>query len=299
MSSILTRPISRNRTRPLRLLGLRWMSVRPPSPSSSTLTNILSPALPRKKVTLDTLHAIYTSKTPITCSRHTITLPRSRALRPRCCLGYESTTQLTLDEMIHHAKAVKRGNKHPFLVADMPFGSYHVSVEDTVRNACAYPVKLEGGKEIAPIVRRLKEVGIPVIAHVGLQPQKHTSLSGYKVQGKKAEGAQKVLQDALGLQDAGAWGILVEAVPKELAKYITDTLTIPTVGIGAGPWTSGQVLVYDDVMGTWSGHKAKFGVEAYAEAVRGGTFPHEEEESYTMDKDELVMFMEGHLISLK
>ncbi|KAF9003418.1 ketopantoate hydroxymethyltransferase [Cyathus striatus] len=320
MSFILARCISHACTR-THCIGIRWMSVRPPSPSSSLTNNLL----PRKKVTLGTLHSLYASKTPITmltaydypsslaCSSSPlvdITLIGDSLAQ--VCLGYESTTQLTLDEMIHHAKAVKRGNKHPLLVADMPFGSYHVSLEDTVRNAVRLvreagveSVKLEGGREIAPIVRRLKEVGIPVLAHVGLQSQKHTSLSGYKVQGKKAEGARKVLEDALGLQDAGAWGVVVEAVPKELGKYVTDTLNVPTIGIGAGPWTTGQVLVYDDMMGTWSGHKAKFvrrfanmkevrdsGVRAYAEAVRDGSFPHKEEESYTMDRDELIKFME-------
>ncbi len=163
------------------------------------------------------------------------------------CLGYSSTTQITLPEMIHHAKAVARGATHPFLVADMPFGSFHSSVSSAVLNAIEMiregrmeAVKLEGGKEIVDVVRRLTEVGIPVMAHVGLLPQRHTSLSGYKVQGKHVDGAKKVLSDALALQDAGAFAIVVEAVPQELGKYITDQLSIPTIGIGAGPHTGGQ-----------------------------------------------------------
>lgn len=219
------------------------------------------------------------------------------------CLGYSSTTKLTLDEMIHHVRAVSRGNTHPFLVADMPFGSYQISVTDAIANAVrlvreggAEAVKLEGGKEIAEIVRRLTEVGIPVMAHVGLLPQRHASLSGYKVQGRSIDGARKVLSDALAMQEAGAFAMVVEAVPRELGAYVTDRLSVPTIGIGAGPGTSGQVLVIDDLLGTWSGHKAKFvrrfanmkevrdtGIQRYSEAVRDGSFPDAESESYSMD----------------
>lgn len=166
------------------------------------------------------------------------------------CLGHSSTTQLTLTEMIHHARAVSRGTTHPFLVADMPFGTYHVSATSAIANAIRLvqdgrvdAVKLEGGIEIVEIVRKLTEVGIPVMAHVGLLPQRHISMSGYKVQGRSAEGAKRVVRDALALEAAGAFSIVVEAVPKELGKYITDRLKIPTIGIGAGPSTSGQVGV--------------------------------------------------------
>lgn len=166
------------------------------------------------------------------------------------CLGYTSTTQLTLTEMIHHTRAVARGTTHPLLVADMPFGSYHVSTADAVANAIRLvqdgridAVKLEGGVEIVEIVRKLSQVGIPVMAHVGLLPQRHIAMSGYKVQGRNVESAQRVVQDALALQEAGAFSMVVEAVPKELGKYITDRLKIPTIGIGAGPGTSGQVRV--------------------------------------------------------
>jgi len=228
-------------------------------------------------------------------------------------LGYASTTQLTLTEMIHHIKAVVRGTTHPFLVADMPFGTFHESVEETVRNAVKMVrqggvegVKLEGGAEIVDVVRRLTQVGIPVMAHVGLLPQRHTSFSGYKVQGRSMEGAKKLVKDALALQEAGAFSIVVEAVPKELGKYITEVLRIPTIGIGAGPGTNGQVLVLDDIMGTWSGHKAKFvrrfadlkmirdtGIKNYNEAVRNGSFPDPETESYSMDPEEWAKFLDS------
>jgi len=166
------------------------------------------------------------------------------------CLGYSSTTQLTLSEMIHHTRAVARGTTHPFLVADMPFGTYHCSLEETTRNAIRLvqeghieAVKMEGGSEITESVRKLTSVGIPVMAHVGLLPQRHVAMSGYKVQGRSMEGAKRVLKDAIALQEAGAFSIVLEAIPKELGRFITERLRIPTIGIGAGPWTDGQVCL--------------------------------------------------------
>lgn len=166
------------------------------------------------------------------------------------CLGYKSTTQLTLDEMIHHARAVARGTTHPLLVADMPFGSYHGSLDDAVNNAVRMvresqieAVKLEGGDEIVDLVHRLTSAGIPVMAHVGLLPQRHVSFSGYKVQGKSVASAKAMVKTSKLLEQAGAFSMVVEAVPKELGRYITENVTIPTIGIGAGPWTNGQVRV--------------------------------------------------------
>jgi 3-methyl-2-oxobutanoate hydroxymethyltransferase len=229
------------------------------------------------------------------------------------CLGYDSTTRLTLDEMIYHCRAVARGSKMPLLVADMPFGTYHTSIDDAVRNAVRLireggveGIKLEGGSEILETVQKLTSLGIPVMAHVGLLPQRHTSLSGYKVQGKDARSASAIFRAALALEEAGAFSIVLEAIPYALGEMITRRCTVPTIGIGAGPRTSGQVLVWDDVMGTWPGHKAKFvrrfadiqkeakgGVLGYASAVREGTFPDIQTESYGMDDGELKNLLQA------
>jgi 3-methyl-2-oxobutanoate hydroxymethyltransferase len=228
------------------------------------------------------------------------------------CLGYDSTVQLTMDEMVHHVKAVRRGTQHPLLVADMPFGSYGLSASHALANAVrlvkdagADAVKLEGNTEILDIVRRMTEIGIPVMAHIGLLPQRHVAMSGYRVQGRGAEAAHAMVRSALALQEAGAFSMVLEAIPAPLGEYITRQLRIPTIGIGAGAGTSGQVLVWSDVMNTWQGHKAKFvrrfanvhgeavkGVQGYAAAVRAGTFPDNKAEGYDMDLSEWERFLE-------
>jgi 3-methyl-2-oxobutanoate hydroxymethyltransferase len=228
------------------------------------------------------------------------------------CLGLPNTTRLTLDMMLHHARAVARGAMNPFIVGDMPFGSYEASSDDAVRTALRLVqeghvegIKLEGGAEMAPTVRRISQAGVPVMAHVGLTPQRHTALSGYRVQGRDAPGARAVLDDALALQEAGAFSIVLEAIPHRLGEYITARLSIPTIGIGAGPSTSGQVLVWDDVMSRWHGKKAKFvrrfadvggeearGVQNFVGAVRDGSFPNPEAEGYAMDNSEWETFLE-------
>jgi 3-methyl-2-oxobutanoate hydroxymethyltransferase len=265
----------------------------------------------------------YDYPSALACSAHGVDITLVGDSLAQVCLGYDSTTQLTLQEMMHHTRAVARGTTTPFLVADMPFGSYHVSPEEAVRNAvrlvqegCVEAVKMEGGEEVVETVAKLTRFGIPVMAHVGLMPQRHAALSGYKVQGKDAESAKRMLRSALALEAAGAFSIVLEAVPHQLGTYITSRLSIPTIGIGAGPGTSGQVrcvlhdvrvpswpfdkvLVWDDIFGTWSGQKAKFvrrfadihparakGVKAYIEAVRNKDFPHIDHESYRMDQDE-------------
>ncbi|KAG8700328.1 hypothetical protein FRC09_006023 [Ceratobasidium sp. 395] len=297
---------------------VRWMSVRPEAKEAS------APAAARKKVTIQKIFALKEARTPITvltaydyasgvrCERADIDVTLVGDSLAQVALGYDSTTRLTLDEMLHHTRAVARGSKSPFLVVDMPFGTYHASVEDGVRNAIriireggADAVKLEGGREVAPVVRALASMGIPAMAHVGLCPQRHTSLSGYRVQGRDVSSAIELVRAAEELQHAGAFATVLEAVPHSLAAHITQRLRIPTIGIGAGPECDGQVLVQDDALGVWCGHKAKFvrrfadvglyagqGLEGYARAVRDRSFPSVEKESYEMDKGEWERFLE-------
>ncbi|MEA3489662.1 MAG: 3-methyl-2-oxobutanoate hydroxymethyltransferase [Candidatus Omnitrophota bacterium] len=185
-------------------------------------------------------------------------------------LGYDSTVSVTMDEMIHHARAVRKGITRAFLIGDMPFMSYQASDEDAVRNAgrfvkeagCA-AVKVEGGKEITLRVRAIIDAGIPVLGHVGLTPQSASKLGGYRVQGRDGESAKKLVSDAVALQDAGCFAVVLECVPSDLAKRITERLAIPTVGIGAGKFCDGQVLVTHDMIGYFDKFVPKF-VKRYA-----------------------------------
>lgn len=186
-------------------------------------------------------------------------------------LGYENTLQVTVDEIIHHCKAVARGVKRAMVIADMPFLSYHISVEESIRNAGrmiqegkATAVKLEGGEEVIDKVRGIIKAQIPVMGHLGLTPQSIHIMGGFKVQGKEEAQAQKILKDALLLQDAGVFSIVLECVPEKLAKLISERLEIPTIGIGAGKYCDGQVLVIQDMLGMFSDFKPKF-VKQYAQ----------------------------------
>jgi 3-methyl-2-oxobutanoate hydroxymethyltransferase len=185
-------------------------------------------------------------------------------------LGYPTTLPVTLDEMIHHAKAVARGSQKALLVGDMPFMSYHVSVEQAIASAGRFlqeagmhAVKLEGGGRVVEITRRLSELGIPVMGHLGLTPQFVHQMGGFKVQGKSQAQAARILADAKELEDAGAFSIVLEGVPADLAGRITQALRIPTIGIGAGSGTDGQVLVFHDMLGLTTGKAPKF-VKRYA-----------------------------------
>ncbi|MDO5335313.1 MAG: 3-methyl-2-oxobutanoate hydroxymethyltransferase [Coriobacteriia bacterium] len=210
-------------------------------------------------------------------------------------LGYESTNQVTMDDMVHHCAAVARGNDSCLLVCDMPFLSYETSDRDAVLNAGrlvreghAQAVKLEGGVEVASRIKAITDAGIPVCAHIGLTPQSANAFGGFKVQGKSEEGARKLIEDALAVQEAGAFAVVIECVPAKLASLVSSKLAIPTIGIGAGAGCDGQVLVYFDML-AMADFKPKFvkqfaqvgqmmvdAFKAYDEEVKAGTFPGEE-----------------------
>ncbi len=209
-------------------------------------------------------------------------------------LGYDSTIPVTLDEMIHHSRAVRRGVRHALLVVDMPFLTFQISPEETLRNAGrvlketgAEAVKLEGGDETAAAhVRALVRAGIPVLGHLGFTPQSVHALGGHRVQGREPDGAERLRADALRLEEAGCFGVVLELVPAVLAKEVSESLRIPTIGIGAGGGADGQVLVLYDLLGLNEGFQPRFlrrfadlgtavrqGIETYATAVRRGEYP--------------------------
>ena len=221
-------------------------------------------------------------------------------------LGYDSTVPVTMADMIHHTRAARRGARGTFIVTDMPFLSYQISPAQALENAgrlvqeggCE-AVKVEGGEEVAPQVAALVRAGIPVCGHVGLTPQSATALSGYKVQGRTAEAAAKLLHDVRALEEAGAFMIVLECIPVQVAALLSGQLSVPTIGIGAGAACDGQVLVYHDTLGLFDrftpkfvkqfeslGAKAKDAIAAYAGEVRGGVFPGPEH-TFTMNEEEL------------
>ncbi|MCK1422571.1 MULTISPECIES: 3-methyl-2-oxobutanoate hydroxymethyltransferase [unclassified Bradyrhizobium] len=216
------------------------------------------------------------------------------------CLGFDNTLPVSMAMMNHHLEAVARTRPRALLVADMPFLSFHLSPEETIRNAGGFlqrgadAVKLEGGAKRVEIVRALVDCEIPVMGHLGLTPQSVNIMGGFKVQGRKADDALRLLDDAHRLQEAGCFALVLEGIPAELAQRATESLSIPTIGIGAGPGCSGQVLVFHDVLGLTEGHRPKF-VRAYADGfqllqdalsrwatdVRSGAFP-APQESYRL-----------------
>ena len=218
-------------------------------------------------------------------------------------LGYESTIPVTMEEMLHHTRAVARGAKKALIVGDMPFMTYHTSISDALSNAAlfiqkggAQAVKLEGGEVVAEAVKRLVDCGIPVMGHIGLTPQSIYQLGGYKAQGKTPETARKLFKDAQILEEAGAFSIVLECVPAPLSKLIVGKLSIPVIGIGAGPDCDGEVQVVSDVLGLYSdiapkhakqyarlAESIKAAVTSYVEEVKSSTFP-TMEHAYTMDK---------------
>jgi 3-methyl-2-oxobutanoate hydroxymethyltransferase len=212
-------------------------------------------------------------------------------------LGYESTLPVTLEEMLHHTRAVRRGTHHALLVADMPYGSFHDDPREAVRNAVRFvkeagaeAVKIEGGERRMDMIARLVEAEIPVMGHIGLTPQSVNAFGGFRVQGKTEEAGDQLLRDARAVEAAGAFAIVLESIPRELAARITAELRIPTIGIGAGPDCDGQVLVINDLLGLSFGHQPKFtrryadvgeiisrAAAEYCRDVQQGRFPSDEE----------------------
>lgn len=223
-------------------------------------------------------------------------------------LGYDDTLQVTIDDMAHHTRAVARAKPDCLIVGDLPWMSYHVSVEETVRNAAeliragAQCVKLEGGRKRLPMIEALIDAEIPVMGHIGLTPQSFHTMGGFKVQGRQAEAAMELIEDAKALQHAGCFSIVLEGIPVKVAEAVTEAIDIPTIGIGAGPHCDGQVLVYHDLLGIEDRFVPKFvrrytdlktqtvdALSAYAADVRSGAFPNDEE-SYHLSEDQAEAF---------
>ena len=221
-------------------------------------------------------------------------------------LGYDDTLQVTVDDMAHHTAAVARANPAAHIVADLPWMSYHVSATETVRNAAALiragaqSVKLEGGRKRLPMIERIRDAEIPVMGHIGLTPQSVHAMGGFKVQGRQAEAARRLVQAAKSLAHAGCYSIVLEGVPVQVAEMVTDAVDIPTIGIGAGPHCDGQVLVFHDLLGLETRLAPRFvrryadldtvateALRRYAEDVRSGAFP-SPQESYHLSEAELA-----------
>lgn len=227
-------------------------------------------------------------------------------------LGYDSTVPVTIADMVHHTKAVKRGAANTFIITDLPFMTYHVSEEEAMKAARTlmqeggcHAVKLEGGGEVIKTMKKLTTAGVPVVAHLGLTPQTAGVLGGYKVQGKTAESASLLIEEAIKCEEAGAFAIVLECIPKQLAQEVSRRLTIPTIGIGAGPKVDGQVLVYNDLLTFGVDRVPKFvkkfgdvnavveqGLHTYVEEVKAGIFP-EDKHSFTMNEEELALLYGG------
>ncbi len=222
-------------------------------------------------------------------------------------LGYETTISVTMDEMLHHTKAVVRGTKRAMVIGDMPFMTYHTSISDAQRNAArfiqeggAQAIKLEGGVTVADKVRSIVNCGIPVMGHIGLTPQSIHQLGGYKIQGRTPEAADKMLKDALALEEAGAFAIVLETVPAPLATLITQKISVPTIGIGAGVGCDGQVQIINDILGWYTDFVPKHAKQyirltdimsnaltQYYTEVKAGSFP-TEDQSFSMDESVLA-----------
>ncbi|KAF5095346.1 hypothetical protein D0Z00_003174 [Geotrichum galactomycetum] len=278
-----------------------------PAPAPKTLADIHKLYRNNTPITVLTAHDYISGKIASAAAVDMILVGDSLSM---VALGYTNTNEIELDDMIHHARAVRRGSPQGFIVADLPFGSYEVSTEQAlaaafrmVKRAGVDAIKFEGGKENATLVRQLTQRGIPVMGHIGLTPQRASALSGFKVQGKTAATAALILEDALALQQAGCFSMVLEAVPAPVAEIITKQLRVPIIGIGAGPHTSGQVLVQLDMLGGFDGFTPRFlkkysnyldintkACATYVNEVRARTFPEIGTHTYPIKDAELVKF---------
>ena len=265
----------------------------------NTVSTILAQKKNGEKITMLTAYDYSTAKLLEQAGVNTILVGDSLGM---VVLGYENTLSVTMEDMLHHTKAVMRGVKNTFVIADMPFMSYEASVYDAVTNAGrlikeggANAVKLEGGKTVCPQIKAITEAGIPVVAHIGMTPQSVNAFGGFKVQGRTLDAAKALIEDAKAVEAAGAFMAVLECVPSEIAEIITHMLSIPTIGIGAGANCDGQVLVYQDMLGMFSDFTPKFvkkyenigeamkgAFEKYIEDVKIGDFP-KEENTYKLD----------------
>ena len=259
----------------------------------NTVTTIQEQKKMKDKITMLTAYDYSTAKLIDEAGINSILVGDSLGM---VMLGYEDTLSVTMEDMIHHSSAVARGCKNALVVVDMPFMSYQTSIYDAVCNAGrlmkegrANAVKLEGGQNMCPQIRAIVDSSIPVVAHLGLTPQSVNAFGGFKVQGRDEETARKLLQDAKAVEAAGAFAVVLECVPDKLAKLISESIHIPTIGIGAGAGCDGQVLVYQDMLAMFSGFRSKFvkcfadvgevmniAFQQYIEETKSGIFPGEE-----------------------
>lgn len=267
----------------------------------NTVMTLLEQKQSGDKITMLTAYDFTTAQIMDECGVNAILVGDSLGM---VMLGYENTLPVTMEDMIHHTAAVSRGAKNAFVVADMPFMSYQISVEKAVTNAGrlikeggAHAVKLEGGAEVCEQIRAIVNASIPVVAHLGLTPQSVNVFGGFKVQGKSLDKAKKIIEDACKIQEAGACAVVLEGIPAKLAEIITKKLAIPTIGIGAGNGCDGQVLVIQDMLGMTTGHTPKFvrqfaqvgalmrqGIKDYISETKSGAFP-AEEHTYFIDEN--------------
>ena len=259
----------------------------------NTILTIMEQKIKKDKITMLTAYDYTTARLMDESGVNSILVGDSLGM---VILGYDDTLSVTMEDMIHHTKAVARGCRHALVIADMPFMSYQTSVYDAVIHAGqlikeghAQAVKLEGGEQVCPQIKAITEASIPVVAHIGLTPQSVNTFGGYKVQGRDEKAARQLLKDAKAVEEAGAFAVVLECVPDKLAAVITESIRIPTIGIGAGPDCDGQVLVYQDMLSMYSEFKPKFvksfanlgdmmtaAFKQYIEETKAGIFPGKE-----------------------